>query len=170
MSGNTVDHYIRKRGDPLKNVESFPLWNAHAAHSRIDLEIDANRRAARHLIEMFRFLKTGDCGNKTALRDRRSLSRQSWPQNDDRMRNGFTQRHCLFEVRHAEKLRVICKHISYANQTMPVSVRLYDSKHFSRTDAFAYDFCIVTQRTSIDLNPATISFRHFGIVMCGSRK
>src|ERR1700757_2470387 len=84
MSRNAVNSDIRKCGDLLENVRGFAFRNSHAAHPRINLEIDGYWRAVRYPIEIFCFLERRNCGNETALSDRRSFSRQSWSKNDDR--------------------------------------------------------------------------------------
>jgi hypothetical protein len=57
-----------------------------------------------------------------------------------------------------------------ADQSVAVSIRFYDREHLSGSDSIPHDFRIVPQRGAINLSPATVSFFHFGIVMCGSRK
>src|SRR6266487_778424 len=76
MSRNAVNPNIGKCGYLLENAQGFMLRNSHAAHARVDLEIDGDGRAVRDPIEIFCFLKRRNCGNETELGDRRSLPLQ----------------------------------------------------------------------------------------------
>src|SRR4029077_571604 len=115
MGRNAVNPDIRKCGDLLENDQSLVLRNSHAAHARINLEIDGHGRAERNPIEILCFLERRNCGNETALGDYRSFARQSGPENDDRMGEGFTQLQCLFKICDAEKLRFTCERFRYAD-------------------------------------------------------
>jgi hypothetical protein len=53
---------------------------------------------------------------------------------------------------------------------MAVSIRFHDSEHLSGSDSIPHDLRIVPQRGAINFSPTAVSFFHFGIVMCGSRK
>jgi hypothetical protein len=57
-----------------------------------------------------------------------------------------------------------------ADQSVAVSIRFHDGEHLSGPDSIPHDFRIVPQSGAINFTPAAVSFFHFGMVMCGSRK
>ena len=115
MSRNAVNPDIRKCGDPFDNVQGFAFWNSHAAHARIDLEIDGYWRAVRYPIEIFRFFERRNCGNETALGNCRSLPRQGGTKDNDRMGKRFPKCQCLFQIGDAKKLHLIREDFRHAD-------------------------------------------------------
>jgi hypothetical protein len=67
-------------------------------------------------------------------------------------------------------LSIIGQRFRDADQSVAVSIRFHDGEHFSGSDSIPHDLRIVPQRGAINFSPASVSFFHFGIVMCGSRK
>jgi hypothetical protein len=67
-------------------------------------------------------------------------------------------------------LRVIGQRFRDADQSVTVSIRFNDSEHLSGSDSVPHDFRIVPQRGAVNFSPAAVSFSHFDMVMCGSRK
>src|SRR3981081_4399054 len=72
-------------------------------------------------------------------------------------------------------MRIIGQHLCDAAHAVSVSIRFDDSEKLGRSNSITHNLCVMSQRTSVDLNPTSISLVHvlvvdLGIVICGSRR
>src|SRR4051812_25289514 len=85
---------------------------------------------------------------------------------------GSAKSNSFLQVRDAEQLHFVSHRLRDANQAVSVCIRFHHREYFRVPHPFANGPNIMTQRTSVDLCPASIGFAHFvfGVVICGSRK
>src|SRR6266498_3882759 len=132
MSRNTMNLYVRQSRSFFEDLQGFAFRDTHPAHAGVDLEIDRHLRAGRHAIEILGFLKGGDRRDETALCDYRSLLREGWTKNDDRMRKRCAQSGRFFQIRDAKQLRVLCERLRDSHHSMSVTIRFDDREKLGR--------------------------------------
>ena len=91
-------------------------------------------------IEFLRFVPSGDRGNKSTLDQGGSFLGQGGTENNNRLRNFLPQNYGLFQVGHAEELRLLPQRLRHTHHAVAVGIRLDDREQFhARAKAVAHD-------------------------------